>query len=165
MYGGIRITTIAKASSRPWMSSTVIAASALGAPAREVVDEQVELDPARGLDEDDVAAAQLASRAASAAARSGDLDDRGRAPARARARRGRSRPRPAPDDDQPVDDAGRGRARPAVARLVPVAELEHLAEDGDAPAGHPGEQVERREDGARARRCRNRRRSSRHPDG
>ena len=63
---------------------------------------------------------------------------------RAAADPGRARPT---DDDQPVDDRRRGRPDPLVARLVPVAELEHLAEHSDAPAGHPGEQVERREDG------------------
>ena len=48
------------------------------------------------------------------------------------------------DDDQQVHHAGRRLADLEVAGHVRVAELEHLAEHRHAPAGQPGEQVQRR---------------------
>ena len=49
--------------------------------------------------------------------------------------------------------ARRGLADRAVARLVAVAELEHLAEHGHVAAGQPGQQVERGDASTPARRC------------
>ena len=57
--------------------------------------------------------------------------------------------RAAADDDQPVDGPGGGLADLAVALVARVAELEHLAEDGAAASGQPGQQVERGDDGPR----------------
>ncbi len=62
MYGGIRITTSANASSRPWMSSTVIAQAAPPRSRAQRVDERVEADPPRRLDQDDVAVAQARAK-------------------------------------------------------------------------------------------------------
>ena len=113
MNGGIRITTIANASSRPWISSTVTRiAPGRRAPAHELVDEEVELDPARRLDEDDVAGHEprrSTSRAASRVARpsrirvgvepglAGTVGDRRRRPSPTTTSRSTTRPRPRAD--------------------------------------------------------------------
>ena len=58
MYGGIRITTSANASSSPWIELDGHRGAARPSSSAEGVDEQVELDAARRLDEHDVAVAQ-----------------------------------------------------------------------------------------------------------
>ena len=99
--------------------------------APEAVDEAVERDPARRLDEDDVAVAQARdervegaldvgtrmTRAASRPAASAPVGDPGRARA---------------DDDQPSrPSAAAASPTTPVALVARLAELEHLAEDRD----------------------------------
>ena len=110
----------------------------------EPVHEDLEADPARALDQDHVAGAEAVLEELEGLVRVGrDQHDR---PGRGRQRAapgaippGRRRP--------PTTTRGR-RPRPrrladlAVAGLVPIAQLEHLAEDGHAAAGQAGQQLE-----------------------
>ena len=73
--------------------------------------------------------------------------------ARGAARRPRSRAAPVADDDEPVDGPAGRLADLAMARVVRVAQLEHLAQDRDVAAGQAGEQLQRRAHGAAATRC------------
>ena len=147
MYGGMRMTTIAKASRRPWMSPTVIgpgasrsarsASTSASSPIpREALTRTVSPSRSRGRSASSAAAASATGRT-----RPGS-SPASRAPS--------ARPAaPEPDDDDQVRDAARLFAHRVVAVVVLVAELEHLAEDGDLSPGQVAQQVERGEHRAR----------------
>ena len=147
MYEGMRMTTRANAMSRPWMSSTVTG-SPPRARSRSAVDHAVEGEAARRLDEDGVAVAQARPEDLERILVVGDVMD----PRRVHAgRRGAVRDAAGivADDDEEVGDAGRRRPDRDVTGLVPLAELQHLAEHRHVPAREAGEEVQGREHGAR----------------
>ena len=111
----------------------------------EAVDEPVEPDPARRLDEDDVAVAQPRRDRLERRLGVADADDPGRVQPGGLGALGDAR-RAVADDHQPVDRSCGGLADGAMTVVGGLAELEHLAEDRAPPAGQPGEQVERGDD-------------------
>ena len=148
MYGGIRMTTSANASSRPWMSSTVIVARPRRARPQGV-DERSSSTPRDALTRTTSPSRSRGRRRVERGVGIGRpvMDAVGSSPAAARAV-GDARRRPARRRPAGRRSGRRGLADRAVALVVAVAELEHLAEDRDAPAGQPGEQVERGDDRA-----------------
>ena len=120
------------------------------------VDEQVQLDAARRLDEHDVAVAEPArgaGRAAASRSRASRMRDASRPAALAPAAIPLA---PGADDDQQVA-RGRGRGPDlAMAGRRALAQLEHLAEDRDAPAraGRPAGRAPPSPTAARRCRCR-----------
>ena len=92
------MTTTANASSNPWMSVVVVFVDHLGvldSSARQGLDEQVELDAARRLDQDDVAVAQPAAQEVERGLAIAGLEDARRVEAGGLRARPRSRRRPA----------------------------------------------------------------------
>ena len=162
MYGGIRMTTSANASSRPWISSTVIAAVAPPSSRPQAVDEAVELDPARRLDQHDVAVAEPRPQRRRGPS-SAIAAPRGSAtrPSPASRRAVGDRRRSGADDDEQVDDAGRPPRRPRGGR--PRARRRARASRrGPRRAGRAARPAGRaRRPPSPARRCSCRRRSSR----
>ena len=97
MYGDMRMTISANARSSPWMSSTWANSSVIGQPAAELapeaVDDGIERDAARCLDEDDVAVAQAGRQRRERRVGVADPDDGGPVQAGRLARRRRCPPR------------------------------------------------------------------------
>jgi hypothetical protein len=113
----------------------------------EGIDETIQLDAAGGLDQDGVALAEAWAKRVEGGLAIGDvLDVLGGQPGLDGAVDDASGIRP--DDDEALDERGGRSADGQVAGLVAIAQLEHLAEDREVPAGHPGQEVQRGHDGA-----------------
>ena len=164
MYGGIRIDDEQRTRAAAPGSARSCRSSSAPSSAAQVVDERVEGDAARRLDEDRRRRRPGAAGAPRArpAGRRPRRRDPGLMPAARAARGDRLGPRRRPR--QQVGDTGRGRCPtsrwPA---SWPVAQLEHLAEDGDAPAGQAGQERPAPRASRPGPRCSCRRRSSRRP--
>ena len=116
--------------------------------ATQAVDHAVEADPARRLDQHDVAVAQAGRQHVEGGFGVADANDAVRIhPGRDGALGDRRRI--GPDHHEPVDGPCRGLADDAMALVARLAQLEHLAEHGAAAAGQPGQQVERGDHGPR----------------
>ena len=137
----------AKASSRPWISSTVVTGrAARRARVLEAVDEPVEPDAARRLDEDDVAVAE--PRRERLEGRSRHRGTRTiRAGASPAARAPSAMPAaPSPTTTQPVDRRRPPRRRRGGPRRRASPSSSISPRTAHPPAGQPGQQVERRDD-------------------
>src|SRR5439155_5918953 len=114
----------------------------------KVVDEQIEGDAARGLDEDRVAREQVLEeerRGGSAIRSARDRLHRHAGPTSALGDADRA----LADDDQTIRQRGSRLADAAMAGLVRAPELEHLAENCDLATLHPRKELERGRDGPR----------------
>ena len=131
--------------------------------AHEAVDDPLELDATRRLDQHRVARTHDARRAAATAAAASATamtEPAGMPAASAPSTIPRARP-PGPPSTTIRASSTRPAASPdlEVARVVGVAQLAHLAQDGDPVRGREaGQQLQRGEHRARARRCSCRRR-------
>ena len=106
------------------------------------LDEDLEGRAARGLDEDDVAGPEQRSKCVRRRVAIGHEEDPVGREAGATGSIGNAGC-PFADDDQPVDQPGGRLPDLAMARLGGVAQLQHLAEDRDRPAGQAGQQLQR----------------------
>ena len=148
MYGGIRITTIANASSRPWMSSTVIASRRSSAAARSSTSRSSST-PREALTSTTSPPRSVASSCGQRRRR--DPATSAIAPSRQpgltrAARRSPLRPlrRRRPVDRRPPPRPAPTRSWPA---SWPSPSSSISPRTAIAPAGHPGKQVERGEHG------------------
>ena len=149
----MRITTSANASSRPWISSSGHRRDRLRRPRRARAAGRRRARRARSPRDALTSTTSPGrergeQRRRAPASRSGDAHEPVGAAARRRARPSAMPRAPPSPDDAPAGRTTAAAASPdlAVARVVAVAQLEHLAEHRDVAAGQPGQQLQRRGD-------------------
>ena len=168
MYGDIRITTSAKASRRPWISSTWARLSVIERRLRPSSLRRPSTSRSSPIPRDALTSTTSPSRSRGTSA--------SRAPSMSVARRTRAASMPAASAPSTIPSAPdpmtismstvRAAASPTTRcpSSLRLAELEHLAEDRDPAAGQARQQLQRRDDGAWRGVVANRRRSSRARD-